>query len=303
MIRFISDNSTLFPLPLPLFPKMSAPITCSVCLDDCTDKYFMTNCGHCFHHHCFEQWHSKSNTCPMCRGKVTNYVSLTASPKGPFEPNLYYQNRKDDGRPVKLNHKLYNKARKRLLNEDANPSHFILNNGVKMPLYRLYDEDDVGEIKTITLHLRMMIIFYQYAENIEMEKHEDVEGNIYYDAIRPIYESNMGDGQIIVAYEWIEQVMKVMGWKYDFKPEPIIYTLTFDLLFEVIEQFALEDKRHRFQTAICSAMFSAIKFYHWIDVNIEELIDITIFTSREDELESYNAYLNYYTRDHMCLIR
>ena len=39
----------------------------------------------------------------------------------------------------------------------------------------------------------MMIIFYPYAENIEMEKHEDAEGNIYYDAIAPIYGSNMGD--------------------------------------------------------------------------------------------------------------
>ena len=289
-----------FPHPNP--PKMSGSITCSVCLEECQNKYFMTNCGHCFHHHCFEKWHSKSNTCPMCRTEVTNYVTLTAFPKGPFEPNLYYQNRKDRGRPVKLNNKLYNKARKRLLNEDANPSHFILTNGVKMPLYRLYDEDDVGEIKTITLHLRMMIIFYPYVENIEMEKREDVEGNIYYDAIRPIYGSNMGDGQIIIAYEWIEQVMKVLGWKYDFKPEPIIYTLIFDLLFEVIEQFVLQDKRHRFQTAICSAMFSAIKFYHRIDVNIEELIDITIFTSREEELESNNTYLNYFTRDFMSLI-
>ena len=169
-------------------------------------------------------------------------------------------------------------------------------------MYRLYDEDDVGEIKTITLLLRMKIIFYQYAENIEMISHEDAQGNKYYDATSPIYENNMDEGQIVIAYKWIDEVMKILSRRYEFKLDTSIYSLIFDLFFQVIDEYALENKQHRFQIAICSAIFSAIKFYHWTDVNLKELIDIEEISSREEELESYNAYLNFYIRDFLCII-
>lgn len=284
---------------------MSLSITCSVCLEDIKEgeKYFTTNCDHSFHHHCFQPWNEKSGNCPMCRGEVKNYKALTFY-RGYTNttPNSFYLNQKKDGYPVKLNGNLYERARKRLLNEDSQPSHYLLIDEVKMPMYRLYDEDEVGEIKTITLFLRMKIIFFSYVENIEMRKFEDSQGNVYYDAVEPIYERNMGSGQIHLAYEFIEWLLNVLSERHDFKIIPCIYSLIFDLFFEVIENFCLEDKNYRFKTAICSAISSAVSFYYTTPIKMNELLDITTYNSTEEELESYNVYLNYLIRENLCII-
>ena len=39
---------------------------CSICLDQgCTIK--LTDCKHCFHLDCIENWKNTTNTCPVCR--------------------------------------------------------------------------------------------------------------------------------------------------------------------------------------------------------------------------------------------
>jgi hypothetical protein len=43
---------------------------CAICQDMVTSATRLTNCGHCFHAACIDEWFTQSPRCPMCRNDI-----------------------------------------------------------------------------------------------------------------------------------------------------------------------------------------------------------------------------------------
>lgn len=53
--------------------------SCSICFNDLTDNYFITDCKHKFHMGCIRRWLFSQSTCPLCRSQVSvSYQNLFA---------------------------------------------------------------------------------------------------------------------------------------------------------------------------------------------------------------------------------
>jgi len=44
---------------------------CSICIETIEKGFFISLCGHSFHHSCIKHWNEKRNTCPMCRSGLS----------------------------------------------------------------------------------------------------------------------------------------------------------------------------------------------------------------------------------------
>ena len=49
---------------------MTEATVCSICQDMVTSATRLTNCGHCFHGACIDEWFTQSPRCPMCRNDI-----------------------------------------------------------------------------------------------------------------------------------------------------------------------------------------------------------------------------------------
>ncbi len=49
---------------------MTDATVCSICQDMVTSATRLTNCGHCFHAACIDEWFTQSPRCPMCRNDI-----------------------------------------------------------------------------------------------------------------------------------------------------------------------------------------------------------------------------------------
>jgi hypothetical protein len=49
---------------------MTEATVCSICQDMVTSATRLSNCGHCFHAACIDEWFTQSPRCPMCRNDI-----------------------------------------------------------------------------------------------------------------------------------------------------------------------------------------------------------------------------------------